>query len=337
MDSVYHIKARLLIFFALWPSVLPFSLYLLYLLPGYDQCVINDPSSYGADHLLITSSEFGPNRTSLYGYDPSKVAAIIFLATFGLATLVHVFQAIRSRLWFLFPTAILCGIGELLGWGFRLYGGSHQLDRTAFTVQTAALIVSPTPLIAVCFVLLGRLVTLLGPQYSRLSARACMSPRITADVVCLLVQGIGGGRAAGSNTLSKAQTFGWVVFGGIVLQLVSLLLFTALAVEFLWRYLSDKPLRKSGSLAVHGPLSLRLRWLIHGMSIMLGLFLIRSLYRVVELSGGWGGPMLDVQWAFCVFDATMILLAMATLNVLHPGWLFLPEQKMAGRIEKSVG
>lgn len=42
----------------------------------------------------------------LYNYDPSAVAAIIFVVLFGLTTLVHIFQMIRSRSWFFIPFII---------------------------------------------------------------------------------------------------------------------------------------------------------------------------------------------------------------------------------------
>lgn len=43
---------------------------------------------------------------TLYNYDPSGVAAIIFVALFGLTTFVHIFQMIRSRSWFFIPFII---------------------------------------------------------------------------------------------------------------------------------------------------------------------------------------------------------------------------------------
>lgn len=43
---------------------------------------------------------------TLYNYNPSGVAAIIFVVLFGLTTLVHIFQMIRSRSWFFIPFII---------------------------------------------------------------------------------------------------------------------------------------------------------------------------------------------------------------------------------------
>ena len=81
----------------------------------------------------------------------------------------------------------------------------------------------------------------------------------------------------------------------------------------------------------------------------------RSVYRLVELSDGWNGRIIETQWLFGmlsirselaaswakraridVFDGTMIALAMFTLNIFHPGWLLVPEEK-AAQWEKHVG
>jgi hypothetical protein len=63
------------------------------------------------------------------------------------------------------------------------------------------------------------------------------------------------------------------------------------------------------------------------------------MYRVVEFANGWTGKVISTQWVFSawsffsflfpnlivivvyadVFDGTMIVLAMYTLNLFHPG------------------
>ena len=37
---------------------------------------------------------------ALFPYEPSKVGAILFAVLFGLSTIYHLFQMIRSRAWF---------------------------------------------------------------------------------------------------------------------------------------------------------------------------------------------------------------------------------------------
>ena len=44
--------------------------------------------------------------------------------------------------------------------------------------RAVALVVAPTPLVAAEFILLGRIIRRLGPQYSRLTTTQCESQRI---------------------------------------------------------------------------------------------------------------------------------------------------------------
>lgn len=41
-----------------------------------------------------------------YHYDPSAGAAIAFAAIFGLTTVIHIWQMIRTRTWYLTPFVI---------------------------------------------------------------------------------------------------------------------------------------------------------------------------------------------------------------------------------------
>lgn len=41
-----------------------------------------------------------------YHYDPSSGAAVSFAAVFGLTTVIHIWQMIRTRTWYLTPFVI---------------------------------------------------------------------------------------------------------------------------------------------------------------------------------------------------------------------------------------
>lgn len=42
----------------------------------------------------------------LYAYDPSLVAAVIFIILFALTTTLHTYQLIQTRAWYLIPIVI---------------------------------------------------------------------------------------------------------------------------------------------------------------------------------------------------------------------------------------
>ena len=107
---------------------------------------------------------------------------------------LHIAQAVRYRLWWLFPTAVLSGITEILGWSGRLWSSQNPLLRTPFLIQyvpplphnprlraytddegdrVSTLVMAPTYLIATNFVILGKIIKWLGPQYCRMSQKWC--------------------------------------------------------------------------------------------------------------------------------------------------------------------
>ena len=53
----------------------------------------------------------------------------------NLSAATHLVQAIYFRLWFLLPTVVLCGLGELVGWSGRLWSSYNIQEGNAFLMQ----------------------------------------------------------------------------------------------------------------------------------------------------------------------------------------------------------
>ncbi|KAI0048955.1 RTA1-domain-containing protein [Auriscalpium vulgare] len=270
------------------------------------------------------------DRYSRYHYVPTEWVTIVFVVLFSISTILHLGQAIRWRIWWLFPTAVLCGLLEVAGWSGRLWSSLNVDLRSPFMLQIITTIIAPTPLVAANFVLLGHIIRRLGPRYSRLGPRLYTTIFLTCDIVALLVQGGGGGIASG-NSNSDARVGGHIMLGGIIFQLVAIICYAALAAEFLLRYVQDKPFkRRNAPDQPRGRTDKHMKILLGGMSLMTFFILIRSIYRTIELADGWNGKVNSTQVYFNVFDGAMVTLAMYTLNVCHPGYLLHPEPKFKG-------
>ncbi|KAI0282480.1 RTA1-like protein [Russula aff. rugulosa BPL654] len=274
----------------------------------------------------MSSSNSTDNSQQLqYNYIPTQWICITFLTLFGVSTFFHIVQAIHSRFWWLFPSAIFCGVLELAGWGGRLWSSHNPFIETPYIIQAVNLVVAPTPLVAANFILLGRIVRRLGPQYSRLTPRRYTIIFVSSDVIALLVQAMGAGIAGGSTSSgsqSQAHLGADIALGGIVFQLISIMAYCALAAEFLVRYTHDQPVRRSAPVqgeVLRGRTDKRLHRMLQAMIIMTIFIVIRTIYRVVEFADGWNGKVISTQWVFNVFDGIMIVLAMYTLNIFHPG------------------
>jgi len=268
-------------------------------------------------------------ETSPYGYVPTEWVTIVFIALFGISTAVHLFQAIRFRLWFLIVTAVFCGLLEIIGWSGRLWSSINVFNGNAFLTQIVSTIIAPTPLVGANFILLGRIIMVLGPRYSRISARWYSRVFLSCDIISLVVQGAGGGIAASAPNGDQSQSDlgGHIMLGGIAFQTVSIVIYTATAAEFLTRYVKDRPVRDADVFTKRVKTTRRMKLMLTGLALMTIFIFIRSIYRLIELSNGWNGTIITTQWLFNVWDGAMIVLAMYTLNVLHPGRLLIPEEE----------
>ncbi|GJE93225.1 RTA1 domain-containing protein [Phanerochaete sordida] len=267
-----------------------------------------------------------PPSTNLYHYTPTKGLCYLFVVLFAVTTLAHVFFAVRSRLWWLFPTVVLAGAGELIGWIARTSSSSDPTQRNDYIIQSTCLVLAPTPLLAAIFIIFGRLAQAIGSGYGRLTPRLYSRIFLTCDIVALLIQGSGGGIAASANNTSSQKLGSDIMLVGIIFQTVAMVVFIALAAEFFWRYAKDTPARPdagyySPGAARRAPLSRNLKLMTLGLCLAMLFLLVRAFYRVCELADGWNGRIISTQWLFNLFDGAMIVLTMYTLNAFHPGRL----------------
>ncbi|KAJ7106695.1 RTA1 like protein-domain-containing protein [Mycena epipterygia] len=258
-------------------------------------------------------------QDSQYGYVPHQDVAIIFVVLFGISTILHIGQATYYRMWWLFPTACLCGIGELVGWSGRLWSSFSPGLGDPYMMQITCTIISPTPLLAVNFILLSWLATRLGPCYSRFAPIWYTIIFLSCDIVALVIQGVGGGIASGANTLSGANLGANIMLGGIVFQFVAIITYSGLAADFFRRYIKDLPVRASPN--DRGVLDAKLKTVVAALAFSTLMLFIRSIYRIIELSTGWHGRIIQTEVYFNVLDGGMVVLAIFTMNLAHPGRL----------------
>ncbi|KAK7690653.1 hypothetical protein QCA50_005752 [Cerrena zonata] len=271
-----------------------------------------------------------------YGYLLDKTACIIFVVLFSLTTALHLGQALYFRLWWLLPTVVLCGLGEILGWSGRLWSAISPLLDNPYLIQIVATIIAPTPFLGAIFMTFSRVTTRLGSQYSRITPGLYSRIFLTCDIISLVVQAVGGGMAASSNSVSTSNLGGKIMLGGIIFQLVSLILFICLASEYMFRYVNDRPFDRplaTSSADTYLDKSTRSEWdakvklLVGGLSFICVFIFIRSIYRTIELADGWNGRIIQTQVYFNVLDGAMIILSLYTFNLCHP-WLLLQPARL---------
>lgn len=166
---------------------------------------------------------------------------------------------------------------------------------------------------------------------------------VTADIVALTVQGVGGALAAiAAGNRRDPSKGGRIMLGGIVFQLIAITIYMALALEFLYRFWHDKPFkgrydalplgrhkldRNTKYMLLGSALSslmIYVRYAQQTQATLQEVVLIlqsRSIYRTIELSDGWNGRIITTELYFNVMDGAMIVASMYCLNIFHPGRL----------------
>ncbi|KAF8532742.1 RTA1 like protein [Gautieria morchelliformis] len=280
-------------------------------------------------------------RKSAYGYTPTEWVCILYVVLFSITTAFHLGQTfyIKPRSYWILPTIVLCGLCELIGWAARLWSSINVFARNAFLMQITTTIIAPTFLTAALYTILGRLITRLGARFSRLTPKIYLIIFISADVAALVVQAVGGAKAASaSNNNRPATTGAHIMLGGIFLQLVGVVLYSLLATEFLLRFHFQKPFKSKARVQTdtsssdnekeienvfegRGIMSRQESLMIAGLILATIFVIMRSVYRAIELNGGWTGRIFTTEKYFNILDGAPIVLAMFTLNLFHPGVL----------------
>ncbi|KAL4066354.1 RTA1 like protein-domain-containing protein [Scleroderma yunnanense] len=269
--------------------------------------------------------------SSPYNYVPTEWICILYVALFGVSTALHLLQAMKFRMWWLLPTVVLAGIMELLGWSARLWSSINPVLLTPFEIQLVGTILAPTPFIAANFLIVGRIIVQLGPQYSRLSPKLYAILFCSFDLICLVIQAVGGAIAADAvNTNGNPNDGGNIMLIGVAIQMFAMTLYVICAGEFFVRFLKDCPIRKNSMEENEEKRGVklyewdRLKLLVFSLFFETVFLFVRSVYRTIELENGWSGVIISTQVYFNVFDGAMLTLAMFTMNLVHPGFFLRP-------------
>ena len=141
----------------------------------------------------------------------------------------------------------------------------------------------------------------LGPEYSRLQPRYYTWIFICCDIFSLVLQGVGGGLAATADqNFTQLNAGSNLMLAGIVLQVFTLLVFGALAAMYFFRVQANKSFLKSEATSLLH--STKFRLFVSGMLFAYTAILIRCIYRIPELSGGWESAIMQNETDFIVLD-----------------------------------
>lgn len=266
-----------------------------------------------------------PIEATTYGYAPNLPSNIILAAIFGLCALGQATLTLRFRIWGFGIAATIGCAGECLGYIGRIALHYNVWDRTAFSVQLVALIVAPSFLAAAIYLTLKHMVLYFGAQYSRLKPVLYVWIFVCADVACILLQAAGGGVAASNKDAETTQTGNDMIIAGLSIQVIVMFVCFLLALDFALNIWKGRVVRSRYQAVVEeAPKTTVKNFRLYVFCTCLAFLtiFIRSVYRVPEFAGGWGGEAMRNELDFMLLDGMMVAIATCVMTVAHPGIFF---------------
>lgn len=286
-----------------------------------------------------------PVTQTLYGYRPNLGVNAFFCIVFGLLLTSQLLLGAYKRT-YSYTIAVSTGcLGEFIGYVGRLVMHSNPWNEAAFEVQICCLVLAPSFLAAGIYLTLKHAIIQSGREYSKVKPEWYPWIFVGCDGLSILIQAVGGGVAAASGSTGNrtlANIGDDLIMAGIAFQIFAMLVFGILAFDF---YRSKKraaqpyqSVQKSQRDTINADdshpnhLSTGKNTIFYcAISFAYAAILIRCIYRIREMAGGWGNPRMRDEPLFLILDGMMIILASLAMTAFHPGFLFLQMQRSRTR------
>ncbi|KAA8565409.1 hypothetical protein MFRU_071g00040 [Monilinia fructicola] len=253
-----------------------------------------------------------------FEYLPTVAGNTIYAVIFGILLFAQLGLGIKFKTWGYMVAVIFGLILEIVGYIGRILLHYSPFDDNNFLMYLICLTIAPAFLTAAVYLCLSRIVIIYGQEISRFKPGTYTIIFCTCDVISLLLQAIGGAIASLGKTASQVDVGKNIMLAGLAFQVFSLFLFGILCAEFAWRvHCAQSAWNPRYTDLVSSSL---FKSFLGGLCLATITILIRSIYRCVELSGGFDGTLfVSHEPEFMILEGLMIVLATGGLTLLHPG------------------
>ncbi|EAT82860.2 hypothetical protein SNOG_09595 [Parastagonospora nodorum SN15] len=266
-----------------------------------------------------------PVNATLYGYRPDMGANAFLCALFGLCFIGSLVIGIMTKTW---TYTIALGI---VG---RIMMNSNPWSESGFKLQICALVLGPSFVAAAIYLTLKHFVLYCGAEYSLIKPRLYPWIFVGCDFGSMVLQGIGGGLAAAGGTKNQKLIDGGnkMIVAGIAFQVVTMAVCGMLILVYVFRYKKGTAARHaveeksayhsdkdSGSIALW-----KVKVFGWAVTFAYTTVLIRCIYRLPEMAGGWGNALMRNEREFLLLDGMMLAIACVLLTACHPAFFFPP-------------
>jgi membrane protein implicated in regulation of membrane protease activity len=253
-----------------------------------------------------------PVTATLYGYAPNMGANAFLCALFALLCIASIVIGVMSKTWTYTAALAIGTFLEAAGYAGRVIMHSNPWSESGFKLQICCLVLGPSFVAACIYLTLKHFVLYCGPQHSLIKPRLYPWIFIGCDFGSIVLQACGGGMAAAGGTTSKKLIDGGnnLIVAGIAFQVVTMAVCGVLVLVFVFRYRKARSTRDSlGEKTTYemdketGDVHLG-KIKIFGSMVVLAYtaVLIRCIYRLPEMAGGWGNALMRNEKEFLLLD-----------------------------------
>ncbi|KLO84405.1 phospholipid-translocating ATPase [Fusarium fujikuroi] len=279
--------------------------------------------SFGSD--ANCTLELCPLESSILRYQPNVPANAIFIGVFGLSMALHIFQGIKMKTWGFMASMMAGCILEIIGYIGRLIIHDNPFDFIGFLLQIIMITIAPVFFSAAIYVLLSQVINFVDPSVSRFSPKYFYWIFIPSDIISLILQAVGGAVSVVSTAQEDVKTGEDVSIAGLVFQVVTLLCFVALFIDYVIRA-SKSPARYR--------LTKPILTFLFFLFLSTIFILIRCGYRIAELNGGYFSAIFRDEGLYIALESCMMCIAVLLLNAGHPGYAFKETPEFAKEMDQ---
>jgi hypothetical protein len=261
-----------------------------------------------------------PVEATTYGYYPSLGPNATLLAVFAILLVAQAVIGLLKRVYW-YSGAIAAGcLLEMLGYVGRLLMHENPWSDFAMRLQIVCLIIAPSFIAGGIYFTLKHYIRLNGPQHSLIRPSLYTWIFIGCDIGSICLQAVGGGIAGGATTVDTIEIGNNIIIAGIAFQVVTMAFCGVLTIHYSVR----RFLHRSSKSESRNPGSGSARAVMFQGAVAFAFItvLIRCIYRIPEMAGGWGNPRMRDEPEFLILDGLMIALACVSLTVFHPGFFY---------------
>jgi hypothetical protein len=256
-----------------------------------------------------------PISATIYGSYFNFPAMLFFSILYFLLLIVHAFLGYHYRTYSFSAWVVASCILELLGHVGRTAMVYNPWSIVLLSLQICGLLWGPTLVAAGVSIAFKHMVHYCGTQHSPLPPRLIPWLFVGTDIFSVLIQGIGGIVASvssgeGNGTSLTGQVGENMMIAGVCFQIANMLVCSTVMLVIWRRYQTAQ--KTGGNVAcqyldekaVDSKVQKRFTWFARAASVAFGCILIRCIYRVAEMAGGWANPVMRNEPSFIVLDST---------------------------------